>query len=651
MKSIVIFSFSAIVLLGGLVSQPAVAETDLSRFSLVDAVPSDAFITVSACANPERQFLNEYWEEVFKAFHESGILTDVWDLIMGFVDDEDLDAVEDLAERFGDLCGKVEFGDLFEKEFLYTARFDSSLPGIPMLYEGVIAGRSDKKKAQANYDAFTAILYEVARLIDSEEEGSVSVTEKKAHGATIAMLGIPAAPGIGFGVAVRKDVVVISLVGQSIMDETLKLLDGSSKAKRLKDSKRFQSAFSKLPAAEDTIVFFDLSGMLGTMRNMFDGMKKASAYSEPENGNGDTEKARAFNAISKLMNDISIFDYIATVEWTDGYRVYSDTITPVKDGASSSPLYDVFTSGKPLKRFEKYIPKEAESFTVSAGIDLNELYAYLIDFVDKQVPGGSDFIEQFAGLQEEWDLDIGNDVIGLIDGASASFSIGKDFVFMIKVTNEKKAEKQLDHLIETINTLLGPEQSLSSSTLKLGKKRKIRQISHPMMMMAGIVTPPVIGCVDGYLMVGSSAKMVKTCLNTADGKHPNITKSERWRREAMVPDESILSISFTDETKFAQQLQEMIGGLSMGFGMVGMMGMMGGDMPPEAQAIFSEIPTILAKLGPVAGKLNFYQSSASYETFDGKMWHAHRVQNYKKPKPKEKKAEPEDKPKVKMEEL
>ena len=462
MKSIVIFSLSAIVLLGGLVSQPAVAETDLSQFSLVDAAPSDAFITVSARANPERQFLNEYWEEVFKAFHESGIITDVWDLIMGFVDDEDLDAVEDLAERFGDLCGKVEFNDLFEKEFLYTARFETSLPGIPMLYEGVIAGRSDEKKARANYDAITAVLYEVARLIDAENEGSVSVAEKKAHGATIAMLGIPAAPGIGFGVAVRKDVVVISLVGEAIMDKTLALLDGTSKAKRLKDSKRFQSAFSKLPAAEDTIVFFDFSGMLGTMRNMFDGMRKASVHSEPENSNGETDKSRVFNAVCKLMDDISIFDYSATVEWTNGYRVYSDTITTVKDGASSSPLYDVFTNGKPLNRFEKYIPIEAESFTVSAGIDLNELYSYLIDFVDKQVPGGSDFIEQFAGFQEEWDLDIGKDVIGLIDGASASFTIDKDFVFMIKVTHEKKAEKQLDHLIETVNSLLGPDQSPGS---------------------------------------------------------------------------------------------------------------------------------------------------------------------------------------------
>ncbi|MFQ5411657.1 MAG: hypothetical protein ACE5EC_05145 [Phycisphaerae bacterium] len=451
--------------------------------------------------------------------------------------------------------------------------------------------------------------------------------------------------------AARDDVIVISLVGESLMHETLALLDGTSKSKRLSGTSRFKSALSKLPAAEDTIVFFDLSGMLGSMQNMFDVLKKTAAHSQPENGNGESDDMLVLDTIGKLMDDISIFDYIASVEWTDGYRVYSDTVTPVKDGAKSSPLYKVFTSGKPTKRFERYIPKEAESFNVSSGIDLHELYSYLIDFVDKRVPGGPDLIERYAGLQEEWDLDIGKDVIDLIDGASVFYTIDKDWVLMIKVTNEKKVEEQLDRLIGFVNGLLGPEQSLDTSTVKLGKEREIRQISHPMMMMAGIVTPPVIGCVDGYLMVGTSAKMVKTCLNTADGKHPNITKSERWRREAVIPDESVISIAFTDETKFGQQMQELISGLSMGFGMFGMMGMMGGDMPPQAQQIFAEIPTILAKLGPVAGKLDFYQSSASYETFDGHAWYAHEVQNYKKPKPKEKQAEPKTKSKTDVDEI
>jgi len=36
-------------------------------------------------------------------------------------------------------------------------------------------------------------------------------------------------------------------------------------------------------------------------------------------------------------------------------------------------------------------------------------------------------------------------------------------------------------------------------------------------------------------------------------------------------------------------------------------------------------------MAPVAAKLNFYQSSADYTTFDGKQWYTRKVQNYKDP--------------------
>jgi hypothetical protein len=40
---------------------------------------------------------------------------------------------------------------------------------------------------------------------------------------------------------------------------------------------------------------------------------------------------------------------------------------------------------------------------------------------------------------------------------------------------------------------------------------------------------------------------------------------------------------------------------------------------------------MLAKLGPVAGKLNFYQSSSSYTVFEDSRWRTREVQNYKDP--------------------
>ena len=69
----------------------------------------------------------------------------------------------------------------------------------------------------------------------------------------------------------------------------------------------------------------------------------------------------------------------------------------------------------------------------------------------------------------------------------------------------------------------------------------------------------------------------------------------------------------------------------MGLGMIGMFAQ---GMSPQVRGFVSGLPPLLSKLVPVVGKLDFYKSTASYSSFDGKQWHTRSVQNYKKPKPK-----------------
>jgi hypothetical protein len=77
----------------------------------------------------------------------------------------------------------------------------------------------------------------------------------------------------------------------------------------------------------------------------------------------------------------------------------------------------------------------------------------------------------------------------------------------------------------------------------------------------------------------------------------------------------------------------MVGMLTMLSGFAGMMG--AGDAPPEVRRALTAIPPILQKLSLVVGKINFYQSSASYTTFEeGARWRSVSVQNYKEPKAK-----------------
>ena len=125
--------------------------------------------------------------------------------------------------------------------------------------------------------------------------------------------------------------------------------------------------------------------------------------------------------------------------------------------------------------------------------------------------------------------------------------------------------------------------------------------------------------------------MVSLCLDTARGKHPNITRNERWQKEAMAPKTGAVdSIRFADETNSAAEAQQVCQLLSVGLGMLPL----AGNLPPETSKMISAITPLLGKFSIVVGKMDFYQSSAEYSTFDGKQWRTRKVQNYKTPQPK-----------------
>jgi hypothetical protein len=280
---------------------------------------------------------------------------------------------------------------------------------------------------------------------------------------------------------------------------------------------------------------------------------------------------------------------------------------------------------------------------VGTGIHWSRLYRAAREFYTENAPNGEKKLAEFDRIQADvWGLDIDKDILGLIAGGHVAIDMDDDFVLMLKVTDEKKAREQLDRLVDLIQEKSGKQGGVLITDIEVGGKAGFRQFSHPMLMMMGGGMTPVCGFAEGYLIVGSNAKPIRTCLETAKGKHPNITKSERWKKEAVMPKGGgIDSISFEDQSGMAAELQALVAGLSMGMGMVGMFAQ---DMPPEAKAFFSKLPPLLAKLGPIAGKLDFFQSASAYCTFEDGVWHEREAQNYRGPRPPEE--EDDEKPAI-----
>lgn len=632
MKTAVQLTLTIAVLVCGLSAGTAEAQAIPTKFPLTKAIPDDVFIAVAAKGNPERAFLDTYWEGVTQAFLDSGIMEDVWEMITERIPDDKIDQVEDAREKMQALVEKIEWGELFGQEMIYAGRFSDSLQfGSP--YEGVILCRTGKKTAVADYKDLKELLSGLADVIEAQAGEEVfKLTDTTIDGAKMTMFGPEPMPQM-IGVGYKDDLVIFSLFNRSILQDAVALLKGEGNKKRLVDNKRFQAAFKALPPAEDSLVFFDFSGMMEKIGAMVKGLAlqqmPTSSTSQPGE-KGEPDGMEPVRAVYKIIEDMAIIDYAATVEWTDGYRVFTDDVAALKPGAESNPVYRIFKGGAPIAKFDRFVPKQATDFSCGTGINFVELYRYVIDILQRISPDAKQEIAAFKQqLKEEWQLDIEKDVLGLIEGNYTIVSGGQDWAILLKVTSDENAAAQLARLLETVGNALGEEGGLMLTPIEVAKYKGFTQITHPMFMMFGGAAP-VAGVAEGHLILGSSSNMVAKCLATGAGKRPSIKENQRWKDEALMPKAGpINSISFTDESKSAEEMQAVISVLSMGLGFATLAG---GDMPPEVRGILSDITPILAKLGPVVGKMNFYKSSASYTTFDGKMWYTRKVQNYKSPK-------------------
>jgi hypothetical protein len=159
-------------------------------------------------------------------------------MISDALSDEQTEKIDDLCERFGNLCGAINWDDLLGKEFVHAGRYVTPFTGSP--YEGIILGRGDGSKLDANYKALRSILEECVKLIESNGgEGQVSVKETKKDDFTCSVFAPSESPNIGIAVGKWKDVIVFGFGGLGMMEESVKLLQGSGEAKGLITTDRF----------------------------------------------------------------------------------------------------------------------------------------------------------------------------------------------------------------------------------------------------------------------------------------------------------------------------------------------------------------------------------------------------------------------------
>jgi tetratricopeptide (TPR) repeat protein len=334
----------------------------------------------------------------------------------------------------------------------------------------------------------------------------------------------------------------------------------------------------------------------------------------------------------RIAKAVGILDYVASVESTDGYSVHKESIAALVSDAEQQPIYPVFAKRGPQTDFDKFLPEETLSFSICGGIDLGELYKFILDTVRAAGPPGEELLAKWAAVQKSFDVDVSKDVLGWIDGRLVSVTLedGKGSVWLIKVTDEDLAREKVSAAVEFLSEKLtevssqNPMLAMLSLSRSPTKHDELEGFEDLRFVMSP--QPIVWGVAEGHLILGNSADAVAICLKTAMGEHPNIRKNKRAMAEAIVPDGPFASCSLTDRRHLGQEIAQGLAAVSMVSGMAGAM------IPaPEARPIIGKIATMLSELTPVAEKIDFYKSASECTTFDGHAWRTHKVTHYFSP--------------------
>ena len=438
-----------------------------SRFTLGQYVPDNVWMYMHFVHNPERAWIEAQWAEVFDALKNSGIDRDVTSMFVSLLSEADRAEAEATLERVTAAIKRVRWGDLIGREMVFAERIGAEPPG----FDYFLLAHGTSGSAEHNMTALVSILTELSTLTDK-----ALLTNAKQHGAEVWALAPckenPRGPTVSVHLFRKGDIIGLSL-GCGNLKGILKLMEGTSEGRPVVATPRFKQALRQVKTPEDGLMFFDVQHLL---RNLDDLMNYFVDSEVRENG----EVPQEVIAVKRLIELAGVVDYGAVSIETDGRREFTHSLTVFQPNSESSPVAQIFLNRKPFERFDQYVPADATSFSVTGFIDLERLYELAVDFIQKNIPGGTEKIEKWNTVLAEFGFDPQRDLFSWWSGEMVSVTVpaavvtpmgNTTSVLMIRVKDSELADQKLGAAIDWLSTLLADAHNHARS----GKCRRIPQ--------------------------------------------------------------------------------------------------------------------------------------------------------------------------------
>ena len=615
---------------------PALQAEGFEDFQLTKAIPADAFLAIGSRDHAGREFVNKQverlWEAVRKAHFERDIKR-LWRAAekAKLQPGEELVGFDEKWQHVNDLISAVGWSELGKREFAFAMKQGFPTPDLIFLM------MPPADQAKADFEGLFGLMKELAAL----GENTFQLLDQDDGETLIRKLAMAGAP-MSLTLALHDGVIMVAF-GTTMPEQVLALLRGEG-GECICSTDRFKGAFAQLPPPTDGYVYYDSQLFFNQLRSTIAMALQMAAAGAPAEGEPGYEEFKRWTALpNKIIAAVDLLDYAAAVSRTEGKRTTTEAVAVLRDGAESCELYPVLFNNRPMAEPLKYIPAEASEFSVSTGLDLHALYKAVVKFLKNDIPEGDEVLAQIEALKDAETgpgIDIENDYIAWIGGRFISFKVpgptpysSDEFVLMLSVKDAAKAQATLDELLALAEPLLLQQQG-AIEPAEIEGVEGFKSVVLPSLMMFGL-SKPTLGVRGEWLYLASSPTILETVFAVAAGKAPNISTSERFQQEGLMPTGPVTSVSFTDLTKIGEQLGQILSMVPM----IGMMAAQQGQSNPALQALIS----MAGRAGRVVRKLDFLLSSAGRTTFDGKVLRTTEYINYREP-PTRRKPKPATKP-------
>lgn len=564
---------------------------------LKEAAPNDSFIAVYHKHNPERDYMKSHYQEVWKTIQQTRLLDRSLQIIQNQIGEADAKQFIAVRDALTTALAPVEWEKLGQTtELMFAQRMQAPASQQLVLVRIPDGGAASLSQGIVN----------LFNLAEQSSGGKVTVSTQTVSGIELKSLnlgnGVPMQPLVG----ASGDLFVFA-TSMEFATTGLELLDNPDAVSKF-DDPRCVEALSKLPAAEDSVVFFDAKAMMGQMKSLSGFVKQVS---------GNNPKAvQVADLLESTFDQFDGLDYEITVEYTEGFQNRQRTLGRIQEGVDKKVLGRMMADQQAFADWTKWVPASANGFSLSSGVNLHPVYEWIVTEVPAAFPETEAGFARFAALQDQYDLHLDQDLLTAFGGESVTLSFpgpqtafGKSnaSVFFARCEKPERIQELIHRGFNALSEI--PQIKAQGIGLKdVPGMEGFEEITANMMAMAGV--RPVIGFHDGWMVIGSSPDAVQKALQTQAGEGDTFAASEVFHQFELDVNGPVSAISF-------QNIGESLRQTSQGLQQAGMMlpmfiGMAAGQNQngPDLR-IIQEIAGLLPAAGQIIGKFDFLDQQMS----------------------------------------